>query len=384
MNIRPFARDAILAAGLAALGEIELFAGEKYNHHPVWPGPTWLSTILILAFTGPLVFRRSHAEAVVIAIFALLSGYGLIAGVPEAATGFVLLIVTTFSGAAHARRLWVVLLAVGSYCVVFFFRDPAAEGIADKTWVIGLSTVAVLLGRAVHSRQRRIGHLEQDADAAQLKHVGDVAGAVAAERAAIARELHDIVSHAVSVIIIQAQVGTRALPVPTGQVAQALDAIEGAARTAMVELRHLLTVLGPDADTEASRPLATLAQLDDLLTRWRRTGMEVELSTEPLPPLPAAVDLAAYRVVQESLTNTARHAPGSRTVVSLRMDGEHLEVITHDFGTSAKLPKGNSGSGRGIIGMRQRIELVGGQLVAAGPSPQGFLVHARLPVAAGT
>jgi signal transduction histidine kinase len=202
------------------------------------------------------------------------------------------------------------------------------------------------LGRAVHSRQRRIGNLEQDADAAQLKHVGDVAGAVAAERAALARELHDIVSHAVSVIIIQAQVGTRALPVPTGQVAQALDAIEGAARTAMVELR--------------------------------------QLSTEPLPPLPAAVDLAAYRVVQESLTNTARHAPGSRTVVSLRMDGEHLEVITHNFGTSANLTKGNSGSGRGIIGMRQRIELVGGQLVAAGPSPQGFLVHARLPVAAGT
>jgi signal transduction histidine kinase len=384
MKVPSYARDVALALGLAVLGEVELFSGEKYNGHRVWPGPQWLASVLILLVTGALLGRRTRAEVTVLTVFGLLSVYGLIAGVPEAAAGFVLLIVTVFSGAAYARRLWIVIASLVVYCVVFFFRDAAAEGITDKTWIAGLGTVAILLGRAVHSRQRRIGHLEHDAGAAQLKQAAEVSGAIAAEREVIARELHDIVSHAVSVIVIQAQVGTRALPGGAETAAAALAAIEDSARAAMVQLRHLLAVLGPDVDAEAGRPIASLSQLDELLTRWRTTGMQVELSADPLPPLSAAVDLAAYRVVQESLTNTARHAPGAATVITLQMNGDHLEVITHDFGTRTKPVEERSGAGRGIIGMRQRVELVGGRLVAAEPSSQGFLVHALLPVTAAS
>jgi signal transduction histidine kinase len=374
------ARDVGLALGVVTLGEIELFSGERYNGGPVWPGPVWLAAILIVVFAGPLVFRRSHPEIAVVCIFGLLSVYGLSAGAPEAATGFVLLIVTTFSGAAYARRLWVVLVSAGVFCVVFFFDDASAKGITDKTWVFGLGAVAVLLGRAVHARQLRIGRLESDVTTQLVRHAAEVEVAVAAERGVIARELHDIVSHAVSVIVIQAQVGNRALPSRPADATRALDAIEESARTAMVELRRLLTVLGPDTDAEAIRPTASLSQLDDLLNGWRTAGMDVELAAEELPALPPAVDLAAYRIVQESLTNTARHAPGARAVIRIHMDAGHLEVTTQDSGPHARSKANGSTPGRGIIGMRQRVELVGGELLSAGPSPQGFLVHARLPV----
>lgn len=382
MKLPPYARDTGLAAGLAVLGEIELFSGERYNGKPVWPGPVWLDALVIVALTAPLIVRRRYPEGAVIAIFGLLSLNSLTLGATEAATGFALLIVTAFSGAAYAKRLWVVLVAVGGFCIVFVFTDASAKGIVDQTWVFGLAAVAILLGRAVHARQTRIGNLEVHVAAAEVRHAAEVEEAIAAERGVIARELHDIVSHAVSVIVIQAQAGSRALPAAPGVAADALSAIEDSARTAMVELRRLLTVLGPDVDAKAARPVASLTQLDDLLARWRAAGMHIDITADTLPTLPPAVDLAAYRIVQESLTNTARHAPGASTRLALTMRGDQLEVIAHDSGDGS--PPSKSGTGRGIIGMRQRVDLVGGELIAAGPRPDGFLVHVRLPVPAVT
>lgn len=378
MTLPPYARDIGLAAGLAALGELELFSGERYNGKPVWPGPMWLDALAILALTAPLVVRRQYPEGAVIAIFSALSVYSLTLGATEAAAGFILLIVTAFSGGAYAKRLWIVLVAASVFCTVFVFTDASAKGIVDQTWVFGLGAAAILLGRAVHARQRRIGTLQDHVEVAEVRHAAEVAEAVAAERGVIARELHDIVSHAVSVIVIQAQAGGRALPLAPGVAAGALTAIEDSARTAMVELRRLLTVLGPDLDATAARPVASLAQLDDLLARWRAAGLRIDIACDALPTLPPAVDLTAFRIVQEALTNTASHAPGAASRVALTLRGDQLEVIVHDTGNRS--PAVESGMGRGLIGMRQRVELVGGELVAAGPCLDGFLVHARLPV----
>lgn len=377
-----YARDVALAAGLAALGELELFLGERYNGKPVWPGPIWLNALMIIVLTAPLVARRRYPTVAVIAGFGLLSVYSLVFGATEAAAGFVLLIVTAFSGAAYAKHLWTVLAAAAAFCTVFFFTDASAKGIGDQTWVFGLGAVAILLGRAVHARQLRIGSLQDHAATAEVRHAAEVEGAIAAERGLIARELHDIVSHAVSVIVIQAQAGGRALPAAPDVAADALLAIEESARTAMAELRRLLTVLGPDLVAATVRPVASLAQLDDLLAQWRSAGLHIDIATDALPALPPSVDLVAFRIVQESLTNTARHAPGASAQVALTMRGDELDVIARDFGERS--PATESGTGRGIIGMRQRVELVGGNLIAAGPCHDGFLVHARLPVTVTT
>jgi signal transduction histidine kinase len=384
MFLRTRARDLALATGLAALGEVELLGGAHYNGRPVWPGPTVVVAVLVLVLVAPLVFRRTHPEAAVVAVFTVMCGYDLVLGAPEATTAFLLLIVTTFSGGAYARHLTVVVLAATAACVCHAVTGAPGEGLTDRVWVFGLGAVALGLGRAVRARQDRIGRLEIEAASAAERHAAEVARVVADERSMMARELHDMVSHAVSVIVIQAQAGNRALPATPAVASEALTAIEEAARVAMAELRRLLTVLGPDADAGDVRPVASLAQLDDLVGRSRAAGLDVTLDVDVpadrLPALPPAVQLAAYRIVQESLTNTARHAPGARTRVELTVSGDHLEVVTHDTGGGTEPDGPGRGTGRGIIGMRERVDLVGGQLTVAGPGPQGFRVHARLPV----
>jgi signal transduction histidine kinase len=386
MFLRTRARDIALASGLAILGQIELVGGARYDGRPVWPGPPGVVAVLVLLLVAPLVFRRTQPEMAAVAVFTLMCGYDLAFGAPEATTAFLLLIVTTFSGGAYARRPAVVVVSAAAACACHALTGAAATGLTDRVWVFGLGAVALGLGRAVRVRQLRIGRLEVDAAANVEKHAAEVERVIAGERRMMARELHDMVSHAVSVIVIQAQAGSRALPAAPAVAAEALTSIEEAARVAMAELRRLLTILGPDADAGEVRPLASLAQLDDLIDRRRAAGLDVTLDVNvpvgQLPALPPAVQLAAYRIVQESLTNTARHAPGARARVELTVSGDHLDVVTHDSGgtASAELDDLERGTGRGLIGMRERVDLVGGQLTVAGPGPQGFRVHARLPV----
>jgi signal transduction histidine kinase len=384
MFLRPHARDLALATGLAALGEVELVGGAHYLGRPVWPGPPAAVAVVVALFVAPLVFRRTHPEAAAVAVFTLMCGYDLAFGAPEATTAFLLLIVTTFSGGTYARHPTVVVLAAVAACTAHALTSASTTGLTDRVWVFGLGAVALGLGRAVRTRQLRIGRLEVEAASAADRHAAEVEEVIAGERRMMARELHDMVSHAVSVIVIQAQAGSRALPAAPGVAAESLAAIEETARVAMAELRRLLTVLGPDADAGEVRPLASLAQLDDLIGRRRASGLDVTLDVnvalDRLPTLPPAVQLAAYRIVQESLTNTVRHAPGARTRVELTVSEDHLDVITHDTGGTAPAELIDHGTGRGIIGMRERVDLVGGQLTVAGPGPQGFRVHARLPV----
>lgn len=310
-----------------------------------------------------------------VAVFGLLIVEGLLVGSTEAAAGPVLLVVAAFSAAAHGARWRVLVPLVTVECSVFGLTDDFAHGLFDRVWFFGLAAVALTLGGVAGRRQRRIAVLERDADATALEHERRIGQALASERSALALELHDIVSHAVSVIVIQAQVGGR---VP-GSASDALAAIEESARTAMAELRRFLVLLIAD-DTQADvRSTPSLLQLDELLLRWRSAGLHVDLEVDDLPPLPPAVDLAAYRIVQESLTNTARHAPGARVLVVLTLVGDQLEVSTRDSGDGT--PTTTPGTGRGLVGMRQRAELVGGELMAAGHGADGFVVRARLPLA---
>lgn len=202
---------------------------------------------------------------------------------------------------------------------------------------------------------------------------------MAAERARVARELHDVVAHAVSVVVVQSQAGQRLVGIDDERTRQSLEAIEETARTALREMRRLLAMLR-ETDDASLAPQPGLAQLDTLAAQVREAGLlvEVAIGGEPLP-LPAGLDLAAYRFVQEGLTNTLKHANAAcaRVAISYRTGGLELEVS--DDGTGLHGNRNGDG-GQGLIGLRERVALYGGDL-ESGPRPGGgWLVRARLPL----
>ena len=369
-----------LAIALCALGELELFGHEKYNAKPVWPGPTWINAAIVVGLTLPFVWRRRRPLTAVLAIFTVMIASTLTLGGSEAATTFIVLIAATFSGAAYSRHVIVVVAAALIASVAHSINDPSSEGLADLTWTYGLVAISVLIGRAVWVRQHRIGSLKDDVASAEERHAREIAAATSAERASIARELHDIVSHAVSVIVIQAQVGSQSLPGEPDLAAASLAAIEASARGAMTELRQLLTLLSTDDAPATVAPIASLQQLNTLIEQCRAGGLTVNTDIDgSLAPLSPLADLAAYRMIQEALTNTMRHAPGATAHIQIRRCGEMVELLAHDTGGPTAPTNPASGTGRGLIGMRERLALAGGHLVEAGQHATGFRVHALIP-----
>src|SRR3712207_4404448 len=208
----------------------------------------------------------------------------------------------------------------------------------------------ILIGRMTFNRRRRI---VRDREVAARE-------AVTAERAAIARELHDVVAHHMSVMVVQAGAARTVVGADPEAAADALRQIEASGRTGLAEMRRLLEVLKADGASGERTPQPGLAQLDDLLASMRATGLPVEAVVEGEPrPLPPGVDLSAYRIVQEALTNALRHAGGASARVLLRYEPDALEIEVVDDGRGSV--DGSEG-GHGLIGMRERVQLFGGDL----------------------
>jgi signal transduction histidine kinase len=228
---------------------------------------------------------------------------------------------------------------------------------AGDVWFVGVVVIAVwALAEAVRSRRRAIAE-------ASRRAAGD-------EQARIARELHDVIAHSVSVIVVQAAAADDVFDSRPDQARTALRSIEAAGREALGELRQLLGAV--------SRPGPGLARLAELTAPLQEAGLEVAVHREGAAELPAGVDLSAYRIVQEALTNTLRHAGATRASVTIRAVGGALELDGSDDGSGSA--GSFAGSGRGLAGMRERAAMLGGTL-DAGPRPEGgFRVHARLPL----
>jgi signal transduction histidine kinase len=206
--------------------------------------------------------------------------------------------------------------------------------------------------------------------------------ALAEERARIARELHDVVAHNVSLMVVQAVAAQDVFDAHPEQSRRALGAIEASGRAALAELRRLLSTVHADADGQGHDPQPGLAQLDALLASVRAAGLAVNVRREGAPAeLPSGVDLSAYRIVQEALTNTLRHARATRVAVIVRYTTAGVEIDVADDGRG---PRGAPNGGRGIVGMRERAALVGGSLEVGAAPDGGFRVHASLPVGAQT
>ncbi|MQA02344.1 MAG: histidine kinase [Streptosporangiales bacterium] len=224
--------------------------------------------------------------------------------------------------------------------------------------------VAGLRERAMHLERERESRYEQ---------------ARAEERARIAREMHDVVAHKVSLVVLQA--GALAVSAPDESTAEKATVIRSAGREALADLRHVLGVLRSPSGTDQERePQQTLDDLDELLDRSRAAGVGVgRTDSGDIRPLPAAVDHTAYRIVQEALTNVGKHAGGVPTRVARQYSRDHVEVTVHNE-RPVRPVSSPPGSGLGLVGLRERARLLGGTLDAGRDADDGFTVHARLPV----
>jgi signal transduction histidine kinase len=238
--------------------------------------------------------------------------------------------------------------------------------------------ISWLAGFALRERAEQVEAAELRAALAERERDAAARIAVAEERARIARELHDIVAHAVSVMVLQVGAVRHKLPRALDEDRDALARVEQAGRTALVEMRRLLGAMRREGDSLELAPQPGLDGLDSLLADVGSAGLPVELHVEGDPfPLPRAIDLSAYRIVQEGLTNSLKHAHAGRADVTVRYHTDQLELEVADDGAGAGT---TDGLGHGLVGIRERVKIYGGEMNAGTQPGGGFVLSARLPV----
>jgi signal transduction histidine kinase len=370
---RADALDAALAGGLAILAVAEVLTGQV-------SGPRAAAVPLALLMTLPLAVRRMYPLAVTAAVSAsfLLNWAAGVDMYSYWATIFAGLI-TAYTAAAHLRPR---LAALALACLYAAIAVSSLHGPGNLLWGGILIGGAALAGFALRDRRRHVSQLAELARQLELARDENARAAVAGERARIARELHDVVAHSVSVMVVQAGAAEEVLGADPARAREPLRSVQDTGRQALVELRRLLGVLRTDDGEAALAPQPGLDQVGALAAQVRDAGVAVELSVDgDRDGIPAGVDLAAYRIVQEALTNVLKHASASHAVVRVgyRPDAIELEVLDDGHGPLG-VGNGGTGTGQGLIGMRERASLYGGALEARPQAGGGFAVRARLPV----
>jgi signal transduction histidine kinase len=334
-------------------------------------GEVSVAALAVLAVASGALYRRRSRPLVVFAV--TLAAGALSLWFDDVDLVGIALLVALYAVGRHAaddRWGYAALGAALTYVTVSSLADAAT--VAAIGFGLFLTFFVWYLGRRLRIRAERAAQLERE-QAAEARR------AVVEERTRIARELHDVVAHRVSLMTVQAGAAkTVAADDPEGA-SRAMHAVEKAGREALDELRHLLGVLRPAAEAEALGPQPGLADVPRLVEQSRAAGLDVSLRMDGARvDLPARVDLSAYRIVQEALTNALKHAgPAARTEVRVQADDQRVDIEVLDDGRGATVL---TGSGHGIIGMRERALLLGGSL-DAGPRPGGgFRVAAHLPV----
>jgi signal transduction histidine kinase len=380
--------DSVLA--LAAAGISTAFFVSEPMARGLPRGTLALGYGLVLLHTLPLAARRRFPGAVL--ALNVASGLAFAAvSLPPFFLGPAIL-VAVYSVAVYGSR-WVALagLAVAELglAAVQLTQGRFEEPLAWLVWVqfALIFGAAWLLGLFAHNYRAYAARLEQRTAELEQAREALARRAVTEERLRLARELHDVVAHAMSVIAVQSGVGAHVADSRPGEVGKALAAIEATSRAALTELRRLLGVLRQDGEPQASlTPAPGLANLEGLLAEVAEAGLAVRLRVEGAPsPLPAGVDLSAYRIVQEALTNVVKHAGPAHAQVTIRYRDHEVavEVIDDGRGVAAVATDGRRGrTGHGLIGMAERVAAFGGDL-EVGPRPGGgFRVAAGLPLAA--
>jgi signal transduction histidine kinase len=365
--------QVVFVLGLVAFEIVGTFGAGRGQPHREAVDP--VAVAFVVAAALPLLWRRRYPLAVLVASHSIVLAYWLL-GYPGGPI-FLSPLIAFFTAVLYGRRVgaWIVLAVgfVGSTFGPAVVSDEPAPTIGHlvglAAWLLVIAAAADLL------RARR----ERMAEADRM-HEEEARRRASEERLRIARELHDVLAHNISMINVQAGVALHLLDERPEQARPALTAIKQASKDALTELRSVLGVLRRVDEEDGSKdPAPTLSRIDDLVTRAKAAGLSVKVLVEgDARPLPAPVDLAAFRIVQEALTNVLRHAGASTANVLVRYDEDAVTVQIDDDGRGQA--SGSPGSGSGIVGMRERAESVGGSF-EAGPRPDGgFRVGARLPL----
>lgn len=342
-------------------------------------------TLVLAALTAlPLIARRRYPLAAFWAVLVLTLLFNQRSGTADPTVyTFLTCTVAAYSAALHSphRAHTLLGLLVGAVLMAVLherYLPSFTPGFVPFLVLLGMGLAA----NALHIWQQRVQDLQEQQQAATRL-------AVELERARIARELHDVVTHNVSVMVIQAGAARKVMDAAPDRAREALLAVEAGGRTAMAELRHVMGLLTMDEPNDPERgldpelaPQPGLGQLAELTDRVRATGVPVELTVTGTPaPLAPGADLAAYRVVQEALTNVVRHAGGARVRVSVEHAPDAVRVEVIDTGGTTAAPAG-PGGGHGLTGLRERLAVYGGTLEAGSRPRGGFRVRAVIPAAA--
>lgn len=374
----PRVHDAALAAAVAALAGLEVAVSDELGQRPV-------AAVAALLVTLPVAVRRRFplgalATAAATFVAQALAGASLSQSIAAGLAVLILVfsVATQRSGRQAALGLGIAICAFWLTILAETERGTVEHAIDDYPFVAFWAIAVCLAGYALRGRARRISGLEGETIRLGREREERARVAVAAERARIARDLHDIVAHSVSVIVVQAAAAEEVLGREPERARAPLRAIQETGDQALTEMRRLLGILRATDDARERGRQPGLAGLNALATEFREAGLPVEVAVEgDSKPLPAGVDLAAYRIVEEALTNALKHSARADTRVRVRHLDDAIDLeVTDDGPEPATVETG----GHGLIGMRERARLYGGTLDAGPRTGSGFAVRARLPL----
>lgn len=369
--------DGLIGAGVAAVAVagVAVAPGDEFRR------PDALAFILAVAQGAPLALRRQRSVLVLAVVWVSTTVFfGL--RYPPVSTALVGVVVASYAVAAYGSwrsgrdRLVVTAVASAALVVVaVLVTYSVAEGLV----VVLVLVTAWVSGDRARTRRHFVATLQERSELLERERVSELRSAAAAERTRIARELHDVIAHGVSVIVLHARGANEVFDTDPTAARRSLELIEATGRDALQELRSVLGALRTDVGGGGLQPLQRLSQLDELVERTVEAGLRVHVTVEgQAQPLATSVDLAAYRIIQESLANTMKHSDATTASVTLRYDHDRLTVHIIDDGESHTDPV--SGGGLGLVGMEERVAMLDGHLHAGPRVTGGFEVLATLPL----
>jgi signal transduction histidine kinase len=379
VRVRDFARKYwfdLLIAALAAAAMLEVIATRDTTQTTRWFG---LPAIAILVL--PIFARRRFPFAGPLAYFVLAAGISLIDWqlIPDRESFFVIGLAVAFL-LGNLRNAWqagIGLLVVVSSLALIVDEIPG-HTTGELVFIPIDFAVAWVAGFALRERSEQAEAAEVRATIAERERDAAARVAVAEERARIARELHDIVAHAMSVMVLQVGAVRHKLPDSLAEDRDALTGVERAGRIALAEMRRLLGAMRRDGDEAELVPQPGLDGLDSLREEIGRAGLPVELHVDGEPfPLPRGIDLSVYRIVQEGLTNALKHARATKADVTVRYRPGEVQLEVRDNGVGSST---TDGLGHGLVGIRERVKIYGGEMTAEAANAGGFVLSTRLPL----
>ncbi|WKE72097.1 sensor histidine kinase [Streptomyces sp. WP-1] len=405
LKAHPLALDAALAAAVLVCMVAGSFAAPSDDQGVTWDvrSPGVLSLLLMLLAAVALVFRR-RAPRTVLALTGTFSVVECVTGDPRAPVTMsaVVALYTVAATTDRTTTFRVGLLTMTVLTAAAMLAGPLPWYAQENLGVLAWTGIGATAGDAVRSRRAVVQAIRERAERAERTREEEARRRVAEERLRIARDLHDVVAHHIALVNVQAGVAAHVMDKRPDQAKEALAHVREASRSALNELRATVGLLRQSGDPEApTEPAPGLSLLEELAGTFRSAGLPVEVArADQDTRLPAAVDLAAYRIVQEALTNVRKHAgAGARAEVSVVRVGRDIEITVVDDGAGAapgpdahpehdpeRDPEGapgpvpETGGGHGLLGMRERVSALGGTLSTGPRYGGGFRVHAILPV----